>query len=260
MPKMKKQTKEYIISTLFLMGILYGLYELFVETDYPWQWYRVWEFIAVYDEGQWWAGELMYGVEQTVYIVLMSIVLSFFIGAMIAWGRFTKGKIAHGFCLAYVTFIRNTPVLIQVYLLYFILAPMINLDRYVTGILVISIYEAAFVAEIIRGAIQSIERGQWEAGYSVGLSTRIVVRKIVFPQALRLLVGPMTNVTINLLKHSSIVSVIAVSDLTTTGRNLISETYLAMEIWLVVAVLYWIMSGVFATVGRTIEKRIKWKS
>ena len=241
-----------------LGGIGYGLYLLFQQTDYPWKWYRIWEFFAIYDEGEWWAGEFLYGVEQTLYIVLNSIVLSFVIGAVIAMGHFAKGKIANAVARGYVTFIRNTPVLVQIYLMYFILSPMLGLDRFVTGVIVLSIYEGAFVAEIIRGAIQSVSRGQWEAGHALGLKPTTTMYKVIVPQALRLLIGPMTNVTINLLKHSSIVSVIAVQDLTTVGRDLIADTYLALEIWIAIAFLYWLLAGVFASIGRMLEKQIKW--
>ena len=260
MVKLNKKTKQYTLSTMILLGICYGLYALFSQTDYPWQMHRVWQYFAVYDEGQWWAGEFLYGMARTVQLVLYAIALSFVIGGVIAWARFARGKIAGGVAIFYVTFIRNTPVLVQIYLMYFILAPMMGMDRFVTGVVVVSMYEGAFVAEIIRGAIQSVSRGQWEGGYSLGLSTRVIVYKIICPQALRLMIGPMTNVSINLLKHSSIVSVIAVQDLTTVGRDLISDTYLTLEIWLAVALLYWLLSGAFALLGRFIEKQIKWAS
>ena len=260
MLKLNRKTKEYALSTMILVVICYGFYALFSQTDYPWKMYMVWQYFAVFDEGQWWAGEFLYGAMRTVELVLYSIALSFVIGAVMAWARFARGKIAGGVAIAYVTFIRNTPVLVQIYLMYFILAPMFGMDRFVTGIVVVSVYEGAFVAEIIRGAIQSVSKGQWEGGYSLGLNKKVIVYKIICPQALRLMIGPMTNVTINLLKHSSIVSVIAVQDLTTVGRDLISDTYLTLEIWISVAILYWIMSGIFATIGRLIEKQIKWTS
>ena len=260
MVRPSKKTKQYIISTIILVGICYGLSALFSQTDYPWQMHRVWQYFAVYDEGQWWAGEFLYGMARTVELVLCAIVLSFAIGALVAMARFVRGKIANGVAIAYVTFIRNTPVLVQIYLMYFILAPMMGMDRFVTGVVVVSMYEGAFVAEIIRGAVQSVSRGQWEGGHSLGLSKRVIAYKIICPQALRLMIGPMTNVTINLLKHSSIVSVIAVQDLTTVGRDLISDTYLTLEIWIAVAFLYWVLSGAFAVIGRLLEKQIKWVS
>ena len=256
--KSNQQIKQYTYSLAVLVAVCYGLFYLFSTTDYPWKWYRIWEFFVVFDEGSWWAGEFLYGMEQTVYIVLASLLLSFLIGAVIASASFARGKIANGFAKAYVTFVRNTPVLVQIYLMYFILSPIFGMDRFATGVIVLSIYEGAFVAEIIRGTIQSVNRGQWEASYSLGMNKFNALIKVILPQALKLLIPPMTNVSINLLKYSSIVSVIAVADLTTVGRDLISETYLTLEIWIAIAVLYWILAGGFATVGRFLEKRIKW--
>ena len=125
------------------------------------------------------------------------------------------------------------------------------MDRFVTGVLVLSLYESAFIGEIIRGAISSVSKTQWEAGRALRLSQPIIVYKIIMPQALRLMIAPLTNVSINLLKHSSIVSVIAVFDLTTAGRDIISETYIAMEIWITVAVFYWLISASFFLCGQT---------
>lgn len=260
MKNLKTDIKQYLYSAIVISLVVSGLYYVFANTDYPWQWYRIWDYIVVWDEGELWAGDLLYGVQHTLYLVICSIILSCIFGILVAWGNFAKGKIANITAKGYVTFIRNTPVLVQIYLTYFLIAPILGMDRFVTGVLVLSIYEGAFVAEIIRGAIQSINRGQSEAASSLGLSKTQTTIKIIFPQALRLIIAPLTNVSINLLKHSSIVSVIAVQDLTTVGRDLISDTYLAMEIWLAVAVLYWILSAIFAVIGRFIEKRIKWSS
>jgi len=258
--KMKKHSKQYIYSSIILITVFYALYKLFSTNNYPWQWYRIWDFFAVYDEGKWWAGEFVFGLEKTIYIVSSSILLSFLIGMITAIAGFAKGKIANGFVKLYITFVRNTPVLVQIYLTYFILAPILGIDRFITGVIVLSIYEGAFVSEIIRGAIKSVNRGQWEACYSLGINPFYTAKKVILPQALRLLIAPITNVSINLLKHSSIVSVIAVQDLTTVGRDLISETYLTMEIWIAIAFLYWFLSSIFATIGRIIEKQIKWKN
>ena len=256
--KMKKNIKQYIYSSIILITVFYVLYELFSTNNYPWQWYSIWKYFAVYDEGKWWAGEFIFGMEKTIYIVLSSILLSFLIGIIITIAGFAKGKIANGFAKLYVTFVRNTPVLVQIYLTYFILAPILGMDRFITGIIVLSVYEGAFVSEIIRGAIESVNRGQWEASYCLGINRFYTAQKVILPQAIRLLIAPMTNVSINLLKHSSIVSVIAVQDLTTVGRDLISETYLTMEIWIAIAFLYWSLSSIFAIIGRIIEKQIKW--
>ena len=133
----------------------------------------------------------------------------------------------------------------QIYIFYFLIAPIFDLNRLVTGILALSLYEASFVGEIIRGAIRSVPRRQWEAGRALNLSAGHIVVYIIFPQALRLMIAPLTNVAINLLKHSSIVSVIAIYELTTTARDAISDTYVTLEIWILIACFILDVSGDF---------------
>ena len=127
---------------------------------------------------------------------------------------------------------------------------MVGIDRFWTGVICLTFYEGSFVAEIIRSGIQSVDRGQWEAGDSVGLRRRDIYRYIVLPQAVPLMLPPLTGQIINLIKHSSIVSVIAVADLTTEGRNIIADTFMSFEIWFTVAAIYLVMTvslSVFVT-------------
>ena len=255
-----KSAKQNSLTILVLLLFCTGLYILISKTDYPWQWYRVWEHITVYDEGQWWAGALLFGLEQTIYIVILSIIGATTIGIVLASASLSKGKLAQSASKLYTVLFRNTPILVQIYCMYFLISPMFNMDRFVTGVLVLSLYESAFIGEIIRGSILSVSKTQWDAGRALRLSQPVIVYKIIMPQALRLMIAPLTNVSINLLKHSSIVSVIAVFDLTTAGRDIISETYIAMEIWITVAVFYWLISASFSYVGRRIESHIKWSA
>ena len=255
---MSKSAKQNTLTSLTLLLFCAGLYILISEADYPWQWYRVWEHVAVYDEGQWWAGMLLFGLEQTLYIVILSIIGATTISIILTIASFSKGKLAQTASKLYTVLFRNTPILVQVYCMYFLISPMFNMDRFVTGVLVLSLYEAAFIAEIIRGAVSSVRKTQWEAGKALGLSEHVIIYKIIMPQALRLMIAPLTNVSINLLKHSSIVSIIAVFELTTAGRDIISETYTAMEIWITIAAFYWLISACFSYVGRRVELSIKW--
>lgn len=118
---------------------------------------------------------------------------------------------------------------------YFVLAPIFGIDRFWAGVLCLAAFEGSFAAEIIRGGIQAVERGQYEAGDATGLSKFDKYRYVIIPQALPLILPPLTGLLISLIKHSAIVSVIAVAELTTEGLNLISDTYMAFEIWFIVA-------------------------
>lgn len=239
--------------------VVYGLYLGVEQSGYTWQWYRVWKYIIVIEDGHVYAGDFIYALFDTIHIAGVSLVLSLGFGAVLAGGRLSKGYIARGCAGVYVAVFRNTPILVQIYVFYFFIAPMFDMDRWVVGVLVLSLYEASFVGEILRGSIQSVSRGQWEAGLALGIKPWCVVWRIIIPQALRLMLAPLTNVGINLLKHSSIVSVIAVYELTTTARDVISDTFVTLEVWIVVACLYWILAAGLATISRYVEKSIRWK-
>jgi polar amino acid transport system permease protein len=153
--------------------------------------------------------------------------------------------------------IRNTPLLVQLYLFYFALAPLFGLDRYATGILCLGIFEGAYCSEIIRAGIEAVGRGQWEAARSLGLSTTHIYRLVVLPQAVRLMLPPLTGQTIALVKASAMVSVIAVFDLTTEGRSIIADTFLTFEIWLTVAALYLLVTVTLSLVATGLERRLR---
>jgi len=138
----------------------------------------------------------------------------------------------------YLEAIRNTPLLVQLFLFYFVLAPIIGVDRFWAGILCLSFFEGSFAAEIIRGGVQGVDRGQYEAARANGFTRSDVYRYIIMPQALPLILPPLTGLLISLIKHSAIVSVIALSELTTAGLNLISNNFMAFEVWFIVAGIY----------------------
>lgn len=243
---------------LIAVVLAYGLYTGVAQSGYQWQWYRVWEYIVIYDDGTYYAGDFIYGLWQTLILVALSMGLAVVFGIILAMGHLADGKIANALPKIYTTLFRNTPILVQIYIFYFLVAPLFNMDRWVVGILALSLYEASFVGEIIRGAIGAVSQNQWQAGYALNLPKHRIVTKIIFPQSVRLMIAPMTNVAINLLKHSSIVSVIAVYELTTTARDAVSDTYITLEIWIIIGALYWLLAGVFAFLSRTIERSIKW--
>jgi polar amino acid transport system permease protein len=157
----------------------------------------------------------------------------------------------------YVEVIRNTPLLVQLYLFYFVLSPILGIDRYWTGVLCLAVFEGAFAAEIFRAGIEAVSKGQWEAGRSLGLTTARLYRHIVLPQALRLVLPPLTGLSVSLVKHSAIVSVIAVFDLTNEGRNVIADTFLTFEIWLAVAAVYLVVTGTMSAAVGVLERRLK---
>ena len=205
---------------------------------YNWQWYRVPPFIYRVVDGELTWGPLIRGLFVTLELAGLSMVLSVLIGFVTAFLRLSGSFAGRTIATAYLEAIRNTPLLVQLFLFYFVLAPIFGIDRFWAGVLCLSFFEGSFASEIIRGGLLGVDRGQYEAGDAIGLTAADKYRFVVIPQALPLILPPLTGLLISLVKHSAIVSVIAVSELTTEGLNLISDTFMAFEIWFVVAGIY----------------------
>jgi len=232
------------IAQLLLLGGLtaWVIYRGAQAMEYNWQWYRVDQFIYRVIDGEVIWGGLMKGLMVTFQITAFSMVLTVVVGLITALFRMSISFAGKLIANVYLELIRNTPLLVQFFLFYFIIAPIIGIDRFWTGVLCLSFFEGSFAAEIIRAGIQSVPRGQTEAAKALGFNRINLYRDIVLPQAVPLILPPMTGLVINLIKHSAIVSVIAVADLTTEGLNIISETFMAFEIWFTVAGIYLVVT------------------
>ena len=157
----------------------------------------------------------------------------------------------------YLELIRNTPLLVQIFFLYFVLAPIFGFSRFFAGVLALSLFEGAYISEIFRAGIVSIHKGQWEASHSLGLSIYDTYRCIILPQAIRRILPPLTSQAISLIKDSALVSTIAVYDLTMEGRAVIAETFLTFEIWFTVALMYLIITVTLSIIVNTLENRFR---
>ncbi len=232
------------IAQLLLLGGLTAwlIYTGAQAMQYNWQWYRVDQFIYRIIDGELIWGALMKGLMVTFQITAVSMVLSVLIGLVTALLRMSNSFSGKLIANIYLESIRNTPLLVQLFLFYFIVAPIVGIDRFWAGVLCLSFFEGSFAAEIIRAGIQSVARGQQEAAKALGFNRWHTYRDVILPQAIPIILPPMTGLIINLIKHSAIVSVIAVADLTTEGLNIISETFMAFEIWFTVAGIYLVVT------------------
>lgn len=224
---------------------------------YNWQWYRVPDYFARIVEGRLVWGPLALGFVETVRLSAVAFVLTIALGLAVAVLRLSRSPVGRAVAVGYTELIRNTPLLVQLYIFYFVLAPLLGVDRYWTAILCLTVFEAAFAAEIFRAGIMAVPKGQWEAAASLGLEKAQAYRDIVLPQAVRLVLPPLTGLAVSLVKHSSIVSVIAVFELTTEGRNIISDTYMSFEIWLTVAGLYLCVTVTLSLLAGWLERRLE---
>ena len=168
----------------------------------------------------------------------------------------SRSLAGYGLATFYLELVRNTPLLVQMFLFYFVLAPIFGIERFWTGVICLAFFEAAFISEIIRGGILSVQRGQWEAASALGLTPTDVYAKVVLPQALPIMLPPLTNAIVNLIKNSAIVSTIAIFDLTTEGRNIIADTFMSFEIWFTVAAIYLVLTLSLSTLVGVLERRV----
>ena len=202
---------------------------------------------------------LLTGAAVTVQITALSVLLGIIIGLFVGIARISTYRVVHWLAAVYVDFLRGTPLLVQIFLVYFAL-PVVTgqrIDPFVAAIAACSINSSAYVAEIFRAGIQSIDAGQMEAGRSLGMSWLQTMRYIIVPQAARRVIPPLGNEFIALLKDSSLVSVIGFEELTRRGQLIIARTYASLEIWLCVAIIYLAMTVSISRLVAWLERRYK---
>ena len=223
---------------------------------YSWQWERVPDYIAFYEDGEWWPAELVEGLLVTINISLISLVATLIIGLTTALLRNSNSVVGRTLATSYVELIRNTPLLVQIYLLYFVFGPVLGLDRFSTAVLALALFQGAYTAEIFRAGLNGIARGQFEAAQSLGLSKTYTYWDVILPQVVQRTLPPLTNEVISLIKNSSIVSDMAIFDLTTEARNIVSETAMPFEIWFSVAIIYLALTLSLSAVAAWLEHKL----
>lgn len=200
---------------------------------------------------------LLKGAGITLEITALSVGLGLLIGMFVGVAKLSDNRLIRGLASVYVDCIRGTPLLVQIFLVYFALPQIIGhrIDPFVAAVGACSINSGAYVAEIFRAGIQSIDKGQMEASRALGLNWFQAMRFVIMPQAFKRIIPPLGNEFIAMLKDSSLVSVIGFEELTRTGQLIISRTYAALEIWIVVALLYLIMTLAISRFVALLEKR-----
>ena len=224
---------------------------------YNWQWYRIPKYLFSVTEAGIVAGPLLQGLKITLVISLASLVLALLFGLITAMLRLSDSFVARGLAIFYLETSRNTPLLIQIFFIYFVLGPVLGLDRLPSAIIALSLFEGAYASEIFRSGIESVAGGQVEAARSIGLTTFATYRHIIIPQAIRTVLPPLTSQAISLVKDSALVSTIAIYDLTMQAQALVAESYLTFEIWFTVAAIYLAITVILSLLVGILEKRLK---
>lgn len=201
--------------------------------------------------------KLLDGAKISLLISLCSVVLGVTLGIVVATGRLSKFWLSRGLASLYVAFVRGTPMIVQIFIIHYGLAELgLRLPAFASGIAALSFNSAAYMGEVFRGGIQSIDIGQTQAGLSVGLTPFQVFRYIVFPQAFRRVIPSMGNEMVTLTKDSSLVNFIAIAELTYRATLIASRTYEYFTMYIGIALVYFAITFVLSQLLSWLERRM----
>jgi glutamine transport system permease protein len=202
---------------------------------------------------------LLKGLVWTILITLIGLAFGFVLGAITGLGSLSKKKIIRIICSIYVEVVRGTPILVQVLFIYHGLTEDVigvNIDKLSASIIAITINAGAYIAEIVRGAVHSIDKGQHEAGRSIGLTERQTMRYIIWPQAFKRMIPPLGNQFVISLKDTSLFSVIAVGELLYMGKQYYNVTYTPFQTLIMVCIMYLIITVPASLYLRRLERKL----
>ncbi|MCY1337387.1 ectoine/hydroxyectoine ABC transporter, permease protein EhuC [compost metagenome] len=204
----------------------------------------------------WAAGPLAWGLWTTLWISFVSGAFGLAIGLFTGLCRLSKNPTLHDLSTLYVELVRGTPLLVQIFIFYFFIGTVLNLSREFAGVAALALFTGAYVGEIVRAGVQSIARGQNEAARSLGLNAGQSMRHVILPQAFKRVLPPLAGQFISLVKDTSLVSVIAITELTKSGREAITTSFSTFEIWFCVAALYLVINLPLSHLAGRLERRL----
>ena len=232
-----------------LVGLIF--YFSFHQLNYRWNWSAVYKY-------RW---NLLSGWFVTILVSLCALALSTLIGVLFALVRRSGFLPLRYLGHLYVEVVRGTPLLVQILIFFYVVADAFHVgNRYVVGVRVLSFFSGAYISEVIRAGIESISRGQLESAKAIGLTRAQTYRFVIFPQALRLTLPPLVSQFVSLIKDSSLLSIIAVSEFTQTARDVNSVTYSTLECYLPLAVGYLLLTLPISLWTRALERKIHFES
>lgn len=255
--KSRERLKRLCRSAFLLaaMGALCWWLADAASEQYRWQWYRVWRFVGTWEDGVFSPGVLLEALGVTLQLTVASLVLSMGIGGVLAGMKLSASPVARMLASAAIGALRNTPLLMQLFMVYFVAAPVLGIGPFAAAVLSLSLFEGAYIAEIFRAGMLAIPKAQWEAALSLGMPVSTAARLVVVPQALRLVLPPLAGQLVSLIKDTSLVSAIAVADLTMRARLVITDTFLSFEIWLLTAAIYLMLTLLVSVPAKLLERK-----
>jgi polar amino acid transport system permease protein len=201
-------------------------------------------------------GPMLKGLFVTLYVSFFAIILAIIIGVLTGLARVSSNPFFKKLSILYIELIRGTPLLVQIFIFYFFIGTVLDLNRMTAGVLALAVFTGAYIAEIVRAGIQSVHRGQMEAARSLGMSYAQAMKMVILPQAFKRTLPPMAGQFISLIKDSSLVSVISITDLTKSGREVVASTFSPFEVWFTVALMYLILTSGLSYLVQVLEKRM----
>ena len=278
---------DVVVTALVLLLAAYIAYRLTMKLNYKWNWSIIPQYLFFFDEaeGRWKANVLVQGLLTTIRLTVWSTLLAMVFGFITGILRTTPRLFNRLVGRSYVELIRNVPPLVLIFIFYFFVSdqimPLLGVEEFIrscspasqdvigfffsspdlftaflSGMFTVAVFQGAYITEIVRAGVQSISRGQWEASYALGLSWRQQMTYIIMPQALKRVLPPLANEFINTLKYSAIVSVISIQELTFQAMQVMAATYVTIEIWLTVTVIYLIMCMTLSFGVQWLERRM----
>ena len=285
--KVKLTLLDAIVTLLILAVVTYIVYRLIAKLNYKWNWTSIPMYLFRYDEetGSWTSNLLMQGLYNTIRLSIWGTILAVLLGASAGVLRTTSSLFNRLLGRTYVELIRNLPPLVLIFIFYYFVSdqimPVFGVDEFIrsrspetqrwlaffiappeyfsaflSAVVTIGVFEGAYITEIVRAGIQSIEKGQWEASYALGLSWSQQMRWIILPQAVKRVLPPLANQFISTIKDSAIVSVISIQELTFQGMELMAATQLTFEVWLTITAMYLVMTLTLSLGVTRLENRL----
>ncbi len=270
---LKQKTKftatDLVLSLLLLSAVIYAGYKIHIGFSYKWNWGAIPQYFLRYDAeiNSWVPNILLQGFFTTIRLSIWATIFATLIGTVMGLFRVSHSLFKRLIGGTYVELIRNLPPLVIIFIFYFFVgdqilslfgveefiknssestravfevffAPPALFTAFLSALITLSLFEGAYITEIVRAGIQSIEKGQWEASAALGFTRWQQMRYVVLPQALQRILPPLAGQFISTIKDSAIVSVISIQELTFQAMELMSSTYLTFEIWITITVMY----------------------
>jgi len=286
--KIRITTTDLILLVGIGAAVAWLLYQATVQAQYRWNWQAIPQYLLRLDaeSGKWVPGLILQGVLVTLRLSIWATLLAMIIGTVMGLFRTSCSRYRRMIGSGYVELIRNIPVLVWIFIFYYFigdrLLPAIGISRatfmdggplsgilrllmaepsrvpiFISGAVALAVYEGAYITEIIRAGIQSIDKGQWEASSGLGFSRAQQLRHIIFPQALRRIMPPLAGQFISTIKDSAIVSVISIQELTFQGMELMAATFLTFEVWITILAIYFVLCLICSLLVEQFELYLK---